>query len=84
VSALEQSLRDLCAKHDLTTININFSVRFGWSAVAHWDNASRCGSSEFGTPTMGAAVASAISAAIAIRNPAVVVELADEALEVPA
>ena len=42
--ALEQSLHDLCAKHDLTTISLDYSSDSGWSAYAHWANSNgQCG-----------------------------------------
>ena len=42
--ALEQSLQDLCTKHDLTTISLNYSREWGWGASAHWANSNgQCG-----------------------------------------
>lgn len=88
-TALEQSLIDLCAGHNLTavsiSINLEQSERARFQAVAHWDGPSNSGHScviECG-PSIGTALKTAMIAVQKCRG-VPNFELADEAAQVAA
>lgn len=75
MSALEQSFRDICEKHDLTVLSVSASRRTdgssGFRATAHWDGFSRTGNAcEFGYgDTIAEALAELFGAVTSARTP---------------
>jgi len=81
MNALEQSMSDLCAKYDLTSIgtsmNLKQADRSRWSVICHWD-----GFSVRGIPCAcehGATIAEALPKALAAMQADRRIPLQDEA-----
>lgn len=81
---LEQSMRDICAAHDLHNISVAICTEFGARATVHWNGFSRDGISCASTPgdTINDAVANVIAEARIKRTPDdAAAVLADVAIE---
>ncbi len=87
MSALEQSLIDLCEQHNLTVISVGMNLKqidaYRFDATVHWDGFTRtshAGCAGESAATIADALAKTISRSIADRTPFVEATLADEAL----
>ncbi|NML93773.1 hypothetical protein [Novosphingobium olei] len=66
--SIDEALRALCAKHDLTTISVHMSAQYGPWANAHWHGEGLTCSSGSGR-TVADAIADAIANASTARTP---------------
>lgn len=59
---LDQLFADLCAKHDLTSISVEYCVEsnnigpdYGWRSYVHWSGATTCASANGGSASVAIA-----------------------------